>query len=273
MQTKGNYINFEGARLFYSKIGNGKKALLTFHGFGQLSSHYNMMSNVLSQKYTVYSFDLFFHGRSNWHAGDKPLTKAFWVLMMKKFMEENSISTFSLAGFSMGGKFAIATLEAFPKEVEAIILMAPDGIKTSFWYSMNNYPGWLKRYLKSVILKPRSFYMIMNTMRSLRMIDKGVQKFVAQQMNSRSRRKRVYYTWSVFSKFQFDIDKIADQINHNKIKIYIYLGKYDKIITEKSMYKFLKRVENYELKTLNTGHNNLIDHVATALGDQGVLTN
>ena len=50
---------------------------------------------------------------------------------IREFLRKENISRFDVAGFSMGGRFALATLEAFPEKIGNVFLIAPDGEKQS----------------------------------------------------------------------------------------------------------------------------------------------
>src|SRR5690242_12625904 len=90
--------------LFYERKGNGRKTLLLFHGFGQDHATFNPLMEQLKDEYTFYSFDLYFHGKSNWTNGEVPLEKHEWKNIINAFLKENSIEEFALLGFSLGGK-------------------------------------------------------------------------------------------------------------------------------------------------------------------------
>jgi pimeloyl-ACP methyl ester carboxylesterase len=256
-------FEFQKAQLHFHKTGKGKKILLAFHGFGQTKQHFLLFAQSLRDTYTVYSFDLFYHGMSFWHEREKPMKKEFWKHLMEIFLKEHNIDRCSLAGYSMGGKFVLATLEAFPEKVEKIILIAPDGIKTSFWYSLATYPVWVRKLFRSMIINPKPFYLLIGTLSKTGMMDKGIVKFANSQMNTREKRRRVYYSWVVFRCLHFKMKKIASLINDHNIEVDMFLGKYDKMITLNNMQKLLKHIKYYKLHVLECGHNTLIDEVSS----------
>lgn len=231
--------------LNYVKVGDGDNVVLTFHGYGQDAS--------LFKKIEGYHFELFFHGGSTWHKGEEPLEKSEWKAIIGEFLEKNRIEKFSVLGFSMGGKFALATLEAFPERVNEVILLAPDGIKTSFWYSLATYPIAFRKFFKSMINHHARFLRVAKAARKLGLIDKGVLRFVETQMDSEEKRKRVYYSWVVFRHLRFDLNKIKSLIKEHNIDLKIYVGRYDKIIKAKHMKRLTSRIE-----VLDAGHNDLV---------------
>jgi pimeloyl-ACP methyl ester carboxylesterase len=257
-----NFIEIAGSKLYYKTYGSGAKAMLAFHGYGQGHFYFAKLAASLEREYTVYAFDLFFHGESSWKHKERIITKEEWKEFIRLFLEKHDVKEFSITGFSMGGKFLLSTLESYPEMVKEVNFIAPDGIKTSLWYSLATYPKGFKNIFKSFILKPKRFFHLVHIMKSAKIMDKGILKFATHQMDSFRKRRRVYLTWIVFSGLKFDLQKIANIINFRKIKVRMYLGKYDKIITPNNMHRLLHRLDDYEMIILETGHNNLIDEVA-----------
>ena len=257
-----------GAQLHYHRSGRGPKVLLAFHGFGQDQSAYHVMANALGEEYTLYMFDLFYHGQSYWHHNQTELTKEFWRELMLQFLQRHDIEQFSLVGFSMGGRFVLSTLEAFPDRVQTIYFIAPDGVKTSTWYSLATYPGFFRNWFRSFIVRPEGFTKLVNRMHRYKIVDKGILKFANTQMQTVRQRRRVFYTWTVFKPLKFNMKRVAHLLNAYQIPVEMYLGKYDKIMTEENMQKLLHRLDDAQLYVLDTGHNNLISETANAMSHQ-----
>jgi pimeloyl-ACP methyl ester carboxylesterase len=251
-------ITYRNSTLSYQKSGHGSKVLLLFHGFGQHHRAFAALTETMSPHYTLYAFDLFFHGNSQWNEGEQPLEKEMWREIMVNFLKEHKTETFSVLGFSMGGKFALATLELFPAQVEHIFILAPDGIKTSLWYSLATYPLVLREFFKSMILKPGRLHAITSALHMLRLVDNGLLRFAESQMDTREKRERVYYSWVVFRHLHFDMKNIAGLIKRHSTKLTMVVGKHDKIITARNMQALLRHLTDYHLEILDTGHNGVI---------------
>ena len=260
-------LRYEESSLHYVIQGNGSKNLLAFHGFGQNRKAFDNFSNSFSTDYTLYIFDLYFHGQSTWGYDERPLQKHLWKKTIERFLELHQMDKFSLCGFSLGGKFALATLEAFPEKVESLILIAPDGIKTSFWYSLATYPMLFRQLFKSMILHPNRFVAISRALNSLGVMEKGLIRFAEHQMDTQEKRRRVYYSWVVFRHLTFDLKAIAQLLNRHSIALILITGKFDKVIRSKSMDKLLFHVKKYRHEILETGHNGLINGAAEMLRD------
>ena len=252
------FFHFQNSTLHFTTLGTGPQTLLMFHGFGQDNNSFYTLSAAISQPYTAYVFDLYFHGQSRWGHGETPIEKAHWKETMQAFLAQNEIDRFSLAGFSLGGKFALATVEAFPEKVENIILLAPDGIKTNFWYSLATYPVLFRKIFKSMIHHPERFQSIIKMLHAWNLMDNGVLKFAEFQMNTEEKRKRVYYSWVVFRHLKFDVDKIAALLNRYKIPVTLVVGQYDRVIKPKSMERLVTKLRKYTFETPEVGHTGLI---------------
>lgn len=252
------FLKINDSQLFYTKQGLGKKTLLLFHGFGQDHRAFQEIIYGVSSEYTCYSFDLYFHGSSSWNKDEQPLEKNEWKSTIETFLRENHLNDISLLGYSLGAKFVLATLEAFPEKVKEIFLVAPDGIKTSFWYSLATYPVLLRKIFKSMIDHQKRFIRLAGFAHTIGLIDKGIIRFIESQMNSEEKRRRVYYSWVVFRHLKFDMVEIAEMINRQQPWLMIIVGKYDKIIKTESMNVLLDHVDQYQLEILEAGHNHLL---------------
>lgn len=250
-------VHYKNSSLTYQKTGHGEKVLLLFHGFGQHHKIFETLTEAVSPYYTLYAFDLFFHGHSKW-MDETPLEKETWREIILLFLEANKIERFNVLGFSLGGKFTLATLELFPERIEQIFLLAPDGIKTNFWYSLATYPLLLRRFFKSMIMKPGRLHAITSLLHTLRLVDNGLLRFAESQMDTMEKRERVYYSWVVFRHLKFKMKTIARLIQSHSIQITLVVGKHDKIITTENMQHLLRHLKDYRLEILDTGHNGVI---------------
>lgn len=253
------FIHYNNSSLHYAKAGNGDRHLLVFHGFGQDMRVFDFFTRSLARNYTFYVFDLYFHGKSRWGHGEKTLQKGEWRETMQLFLKENNIERFQLAGFSLGGKFVLATLEAFPHSIDKVYLIAPDGIKTSFWYSLATYPAILRALFRSMILHPGRFHKLATWLNKSRLVDAGLIRFAEYQMDSEEKRNRVYFSWVVFRHLKFDLANVAGIINDNDIDLVLILGQFDKVIRPENMERLTRKLKQCQVRILESGHSGLIN--------------
>ncbi len=263
--SRHNFITIDKASLKYTKWPGGDKIMLCFHGFGQEHSVFRSVYEVLKETHSLYSFDLFFHGESQWDRGEKSFYPQDWFDFMEAFFAEEEIGCFEVMGFSMGGKFALITAQLFPKQTDHLHLLSPDGIKTHFSYRFSTYPLLFRKIFKTQIRNPSVFKGIVNLTRRLKLMNNYTLRFAETQMNTEFKRAQVYYSWVIFRHFMPDLKKIADIINHSPTTLTFYLGKYDKVINKKEMQHLIDLLDDYELKEIESGHSRLIEGVAKVL--------
>jgi pimeloyl-ACP methyl ester carboxylesterase len=261
MGIRENFIGFEDSRLHYSIAGFGSMPLVIFHGFGQSHQVFEEWAKSLEHDYRLFAFDLYFHGESQWPSR-LPLEKSDWRTIVGKFLQQEKIERFAVLGYSLGGKFALATLEAFPEKVSNLFLLAPDGVKTSFWYSLATFPFAFRHLFKSMVLHPGRFYATVKVLRFLHLANNGMLRFAESQMDTEAKRRRVYFSWVYFRHLKFSMRKIADLVNRFQIPVTVIAGKYDKVIPARNMEPLLKHLVQKQFIILDAGHNDLIKNSA-----------
>ncbi len=241
----------------FSTPGTGEAVLVLFHGFGQDRNVFHRWGETLKSSHTLYTFDLFFHGASHWNSRS-PVEKEDWKEIVRLFLEKESIEKFGVVGFSLGGKFAMITVEAFPSKVTELTLLAPDGIKTSFWYSLATYPIAVRALFKSMILHPNRLYRLTKILRRLKIVDQGLLRFAESQMDTEEKRRRVYFAWVYFRHLKPDLNQLVSLANQHATSCRLLIGKYDKVIQAENMKTFVGKIRKIQFDVIEAGHNDLI---------------
>lgn len=257
MQMK--FLESSFGNLAYYKYGNGENIHLLFHGFGQSSKAYDSFLQLRKSNQTFIVLDIFYHGQSSWNTVQQKLTKEIWRSILVQLMEQEKFERFNLIGYSMGGKFCLVSYELFPNLTQSLLLMAPDGIKTGFWYNMATFPGVFNRLFKHVVFHPTRFFKTMDVLYNLGALESSFIKFVKSKMLTRTMRAQVYFTWNVFKPLQPDLAYIIRQLRLSQTPITLVTGKYDKMVTSENLEKFSSKVPQLVKIELDSGHNTLID--------------
>jgi pimeloyl-ACP methyl ester carboxylesterase len=259
-----NHITFNNGKLFYSKTGAGDKVILLFHGFGQDHRAFERWHETLHSAYTMFTFDLFFHGDSTWE-NQLPIQKENWKGIFLKFIEEERIGDFEIAGFSIGAKFVLTTLELFPDRVKKVILIAPDGIHSNLWYNLATGSSMMRMFFRSMILKPKRLSAIIRIVKFFHAEDRATIRFVEYQTNSEEKRNRVYRSWVYFRRLIFNLNKLSSLINSKRIPLIFILGKSDGIIPQRKIESFANTINDHQVHLLDAGHNELISRAASLI--------
>ena len=182
----------------FQKLGSGPRILLAFHGIGQDGTGcFAAIEKTLGTHYTIYAFDLPFHGQHS-DAAFEVMSKADWKNSVAHFLNQNNISRFDITGFSIGGRFALATLEAFAENIDHAFLIAPDGVSEHPMYALaTRIPparwiyGWLMRH-------PGVFFPGVRVARTLKLASKSLVRFTQQVLNTPEKRQTIYRSWVAF---------------------------------------------------------------------------
>lgn len=252
--SSGLAINLSYCRLHYRRTGTGP-AILLFHGFGQDSHAFDAWQG-LDAAHTVYAMDLFFHG-SEWNS-DAPVTKDHWKEIMNLFLAQERIDRFEVVGFSLGGKLALATLEAFPEKVSRLVLLAPDGIATNGWYTLATYSLTVRLVFRSMIRHPWLFEFLAWFAGHTGLARQRVIRFARSQMETEAKRRRVYLSWVGFRKLTFNRQRMAQTLNEHAIPLLMIVSKYDKVTPPRKLRAFLDSVRIKQLEIMEVGHSDLI---------------
>ncbi|GJM61112.1 alpha/beta hydrolase [Persicobacter diffluens] len=244
--------------LHFEKKGSGKKIFITFHGFGQSAQAFEGLETFFPH-YTFYHFDLFFHGKSQLHRDKEEVNQSLWKDLLTEFLEKEEIDRFDIMGFSMGGKFALMTTVLFPEKIDQITLLAPDGIKTNFWYSMSTQPKFFRNIFRYTVHHPKPFFRSIKFLQKVKLLHPSVVRFANSQMRSRRQRRQVYLSWVKFRNIKPRLTLLASNINNHGIKVKFIIGLHDKIIPRENLQPLLKYLKSDpEIVLLDAGHHHLI---------------
>lgn len=245
--------------LSYYRLGEGKRCLFAFNGFGKTAEElaHLLSETSLPQYFTIYCFDFFFHGKSNYpqsRVEKNTITKKEYAQLFKSFMNDEGISKFSLYGYSLGGKLALSLLEQLPEYIDKIFLSAPDGMKKIWWYqSVANFAPfkWIYKYY---IKNPKWCFWWFDVLKSVKLLHPKAVHFAKTQMATAENRLKIFNVWMVLRNFEpnYDLLKNVGRKNH----INIFVGRYDRVIPAKNAETFINRVnfQHAEIEIIDAGH-------------------
>lgn len=257
--------NYDFHFLPFHKLGRGNRILLAFHGIGQDgASCFQPFEAHLGDVYTIYAFDLFFHGKSIFSKGEL-VTKDLWQSIILDFLLKNNINKFDIAGFSMGGRFALATLEAFPDHIEKVFLIAPDGVSEHPLYGFATRFWLIRRVFEWSMQKPQPFFSVVNVARQVGLVNSSMQRFVQQVLNTPEKRQTVYNSWVNFRNLRFDIPALHQLASNNNITVYLFVGEFDTLLKPAAVRKLAALLPANQYITLKSGHTKLVEHAASRI--------
>ncbi|MVN90718.1 alpha/beta fold hydrolase [Mucilaginibacter aquatilis] len=254
------FLNLPGlGQVHYHEYGTGAKPMLAFHGYGMTGRQFEVLQKSILTDYRVYSFDHFFHGKtqiSGW--SEQQILAGMPKNMMRAYLEEwfkqHGHQRISLMAYSIGANLALVLIEEFAEWIDEVILMAPDGLSVykGFNFLMHNAAGKLlfKTVTKSNWLAPG----VLKGLRRVRFIDDSLYKIAYSEMDTPQKRLDVYYTLNLIKQLQPNIVKVTDEINRHNIKCHLIFGKHDMLFPKSSAADFIQRLNNPLVHEVPLGH-------------------
>lgn len=116
-----------GETLAYRTAGNGDKTIILLHGNLSSSVHFTETMRELSKQFTVYAIDMRGFGDSTYN---KPaLSLHAFAKDIECFMNQLSIKTCSLLGWSTGGGVALEIAADLPSRINKVFLVGSVGLQ------------------------------------------------------------------------------------------------------------------------------------------------
>ena len=259
------FVRHAAGKLAYRRFGSGSEVWIFFHGFGQCHQDMISFDKLRTSKQSYLFVDLIYHGQSSWNTSEKALKKEEWKTILLSLLQQESIDTFHLVGYSMGGKFALLSYELLPKRIISLSLLAPDGIKTGLWYSMSNYPSGIHPLFKQVVFRPKRFFTLVDGLKTAGLLQKSLVKFVKTQLETRSKRAQAYLVWKVLGGLHLQLGTIIRQLRQRPITVTLVLGEFDRMVSPKNLERFTAKVPQLRLLQLPVGHGQLIEATVSYL--------
>lgn len=247
------YLSFRNSVFHFVRFGRGPQTLIAFHGFSEDGRSFLPLAPALGEVYTVYAIDIPYHGKTQWRES-RHFTKADLRDLLTLLLAEYNITRFSVFGFSMGGKCAMYATKYFAPQIDALWLLASDGIKTNRIYNVAVYPAWGRELFKTTIRHPRWLFTVVNIAVKLKLITPWLQKFTRNHMATREKRQRLYDTWITMAGFEPDIAKVKATIREHHIRTLLIFGKRDEVIRPDVGEQFAKDLPEAVFIPIERGH-------------------
>lgn len=258
---------YKNSTLFYTKVGYGEKVSFCFHGYGENAESFSFLSKYFSEEYCFIALDLPFHGQTVWSEGllitPEELKEIVFFILEKENIQivENNLT---LIGFSLGGRVALSLFELIPKNINKLILLAPDGLKMNFWFWLATQTFLGNKLFSFTMKNPYWYFQLLKIMNRAGFVNNSVYKFVHAYINNEKVRTELYTRWTAFRRLIPSIKKIKTLILENQTSTRLIYGKHDRIIRFERAQIYRKGIEQYcELRIINAGHQVLNEkHVA-----------
>ena len=224
-----------------------------FHGIGQDRHAFDPLPPELLAAYRVYTVDLFFHGDSSW-TSEAPLTPSVWGEIVALLCAKEQIASFSVFGYSIGARFALATLKAKPQQISACYLAAPDGVVDNLLFSLATASKAGRSIFRRTLAHPRLVPNLVNMAQRLRIIDPFTARFINHHIDSENKRSRIYQSWISFRMLGMAPEELGKIAVDHQLQVRIFLASRDVMISAAKFASHFKRLHRVELEIIDTNH-------------------
>ena len=267
-------LSFRNSTIGYSRFGNGPKAVICFHGFGEDAMTFEFLEKHAGHEFTFYALDLPFHGQTIWNEGllfthndllktidgilhsenQKPGTKNLPAHLPGRQVRLAG-QQLILLGFSLGGRIALSLYQVIPEQVDKIVLLAPDGLKVNFWYWFATQTWMGNKFFAFTMKKPGWFFSFLKLLNSIKLVNASIFKFVNYYIGKKDIRLLLYRRWTTLRKLKPGLARIKSIIRKQATPVRLVYGRHDRIILSSVGEKFRKGIEEYSTLTIiESGH-------------------
>lgn len=243
--------------LDYKQFGSGRKAIISFHGFGRNADDWKVFHDVLGQSWRMYSFQLFYHGRDYELDPYSPLAFSEWSDYLDTFCREMEIQEVVLLGYSMGGRLILGSLERLRTPIRAVVLLAPDGIVPNNWYRFVSATRIGRTIFKHIMRSPGSYLGIARALSTVGLVPEHRYRLFADNAALPSQRHRLLNTWLFLSKLMKPAEASTSMIEDKGLtdSFFVVAGSRDRVITLKGLKAWPFLIKNpTNLHVLDKGH-------------------
>ena len=246
-----HFLPYQNHRIHFHKFGHGDRLLIALHGFGDQSSIFHKLEPALASHFTTYALDLPFHGQTRWTATSYTAQDILQLLQLIAKQEQQN--TFSLMGYSLGGRIVLRLLPELLPQLERIFLLAPDGLRTQWMTSVTRTPVWLRLAAKRALQNPKWLLKLSGVLHRQRWLGAFPYRFVQTHLANPQRQARLFGTWLSLDGFRVHPGQIHQLLDENQLPTDFYFGQHDPIIRPVSA-ATLADLPNVNIHIVETGH-------------------
>lgn len=252
-------FNWRDSEIHFVEYGTGKETLICFHGYGQNSGVFDVFKSSLSTRYRVVSIDLPYQGKTVWRNKIVRNSKELADLVSSFLHFINAPDKLSLMAYSIGGNYALGLAASMPERINAIWLLAADGLvaKPGFDFITKTRLGRL--LFKSFVLYPSWVFYSLKLAGVFGIASKRVIAFYYSTIETRLKREALFKRWTSTSRIAIHPTKAIKVVNSNSIEVFLIFGKKDSVIPYQNAVRFDEKIEKSKLVLLDSGHQILVE--------------
>ncbi len=249
---KGN-LDYQGSKLHFLKFGKGKQLLLALHGYAENAIAFLTLSEALSERYTIIALDLPFHGETIWRS--ESFAPKDIQAIIELILANEKQDSFALMGYSLGGRLALMMVDHFDSRLQALWLIAPDGLENRWVDRMMKVPRFLRKKLYHWVEQPDWLINFAKRLYRWKLVTGFVPKFLQSELSTPARRDRAFGIWTSLDYFHLvPLPQLKRKLIARELPVKLFFGKKDKIIPAHLGTSLSKGAKHIEFQLLEGGH-------------------
>lgn len=221
-----HFINFHNSTIHYTKQGSQTPVLICFHGHGWNCYNFDYIMPELVQHFTVYSFDLFAHGESEWKE-EEEFSQDHFKNIFEIFFKNHDIHQFSVMGYSLGGRWATSLMASYSNQTKAIYLVAADGLKRGTIIDILSRIKQTNKIINYFIKHPKLFLGGIKLGYLMGMIDREARDFYLGKNDTPEKRALILKRIKLCKNLLVPTPELIQKIKDNHISVHLFYGSSD----------------------------------------------
>lgn len=254
------FLAYKSSQIAWYRFGNGARRVLCFHGYGESGAAFSFLGHLAGTEYSFLAIDLPWHGHTKWLEAKAFEPADLQQICLQLWSQDDSCTnsgelSFSLLGFSLGGRVALQLYQLMPSHIERLVLLAPDGLKVNFWYWLSTQTWLGNRLFAYTMKKPSWFFGLLQLFNKLGWVNSSIFKFVNYYIGNEEVRHLLYARWHCLRRIKPGLKQIQGDIKENVTPVRLLYGRHDRIILPDRGYVFSNGIETYcHISIIESGH-------------------
>lgn len=267
-----HYFENSLVKLHYYQFGNGKKAMLCFHGYGMHGKQFRHLEELFSSEYTFYGFDLFFHKETKLIDGSienvkKGISKKEVAQLFLDFCESKNIKSFSVLAYSMGSFYACTLVEEIPEKIDEFIVAAPASLKPGKIITFLSSNSFGNKMLERLVLSDTRMVNLLDFLKKLKVIDQEAHEILFKEIGTPELRFAFFACATYLRFLKLDAEKFVEQLNRQQIKSIFVFGKRDNTYPAKIGQTIIPKIKLAKQLVIDENHDMINQNFAQQLSN------
>jgi pimeloyl-ACP methyl ester carboxylesterase len=212
-----------------------------------------VFEQYLGRQYTILSFDLPHHGKSDWRENIR-FTASDFAPMLNLLKTTYGVNKVSLMGYSIGGRVCLSMIAAAPQSIDKVLLMGTDGLKINnfYYFFTRTSPG--KWIFAKMLGNPGLAFRLAKKLQKLKVISETQYKLVTRSLQTPEKCRLLLRVWPCLCTLVHRTATLRAVVKTHKIPISIFMGAFDTLLPPMLAERFAGGLDTVKVFIPQKGH-------------------